>query len=272
MAAGEIAEPVIISGRSATLGGINLMKMGFAGCLAGILAMSANQAFAQEQGTTAAAQPVDKSTPDKPTCELHVFPTENYIGFNSGLLSGFGFVGALADAEAHKGRVASVKELMKDYLGPEIQLAELEKVNYLSKLGVEGYRVIIEPPTPSGDALKDDPGLKAKVKVLNADLKAGRRMTSSTNPCYAEFLLLSVFYFKAMMYGSNLLVGTQFRDFSKGGAPRISIGAVKNPLEKFPPKTADMVDIAKAELRDAFAKDFLEWTEKKLKTDRAAGK
>jgi hypothetical protein len=33
-----------------------------------------------------------------------------------------------------------------------------------------------------------------------------------------------------------------------------------------------MVDIAKAELRDAFAKDFLEWTEKKLKTDRAAGK
>lgn len=218
------------------------------------------------------AQPLGSSAPDKEACELHVFPTENYIGFNSGLLSGFGPVGALADMEAHKGRIGTVKDLMKEYLGPEIQLAELEKVNYLQKLGVDGYRVIIEPPTPSGEAVKADPALKAKIKTLNADLKAGRRITTSTNPCYAEFLLVSVFYFKAMMYGSNLLVGTQFRDFSKGGAPIISIGAVKNPLEKFPPKTADMVEVAKAELRDAFAKDFLEWTEKKLKSDRAASK
>lgn len=208
----------------------------------------------------------------KQECELHVFPTENYIGFNSGLLSGFGIVGAVADQEAHKGRVATVKDLMKDYLGPDIQLAELEKINYRTRLGVQDWKVIIEPPTPSNEAVKADPALKAKVKALNADLKAGKRITASTNPCYAEFLLVSVFYFKAMMYGSNLLVGTQFRDFSKGGAPIISIGAVKNPLEVFPPKTPDMVEPAKAELRDAFAKDFIEWTEKKLKDDKAARK
>ena len=96
-----------------------------------------------------------------------------------------------------------------------------------------------------------------------------RRITASTNPCYAEFLLTSIFYFKAMMYGSNLLVGTHFRDFSKGGTPVISVGAVKNPLEVFPPKSTDMIEAARAELRDAFVKDFREWADKKLKEDKA---
>jgi len=240
--------------------------------LASICLLQANLASAQEQASPVVAEANAAPPTNTAACELHVFPTENYIGFNSGLLSGFGPVGAVADMEAHKGRIATVRDLMKDYLGPQIQLAELEKVNYLSKLGVANYRVIIEPPTPSAEAVKADPALKAKIKALNADLKAGKRITSSSNPCYAEFLLVSVFYFKAMMYGSNLLVGTQFRDFSKGGAPVISIGAVKNPLEKFPPKTADLVDAAKAELRDAFAKDFLEWTDKKLKGDAAPAK
>lgn len=238
--------------------------------LAALCLVHAGNASAQEQAAAAPQVPAAAPAAEAPGCELHVFLTENYIGFNSGLLSGLGPIGAVADLDAHKGRVATVKELMKDYLGPDIQLQELEKVNYRAKLGVEDYRVIIEPPTPSADAVKADPALKARVKALNADLKAGKRITASTNPCYAEFLLVSVFYFKAMMYGSNLLVGTQFRDFSKGGTPMISIGAVKNPLENFPPKTPEMVEAAKAELRDAFAKDFVEWTEKKLKVDRAA--
>jgi hypothetical protein len=247
------------------------MRVGFATCLVAISLAQASQAAAQDvvvapQAEATVAAPADASAPD---CELHVFPTENYIGFNSGLLSGFGIAGAIADQASHKNRVATVKELMKDYLGPEVQLAELEKVNYRKRLGVENYRVIIQPPTPSADDVKADPALKAKVKALNADLKAGKRLTSSTNPCYAEFALFSVFYFKAMMYGSNLLVGTQFRDFSKGGAPIVSVGAVKNPLEVFPPKTPEMVEPAKAELRDAFAKDFLEWADKKLKEDMA---
>lgn len=244
-------------------GGKTLIRTGWTAIAAAVLLTQTGAAMAQ-------SVPAEPVTPEAPKaaaeqCELHVFPTENYIGFNSGLLTGFGVVGALADQSAHKNRVATVKELMKDYLGPEVQLAELEKVNYRERLGVGSYRVIIEPPTPSADDVKADPALKAKVKALNADLKAGKRITASTNPCYAEFLLVSVFYFKAMMYGSNLLVGTQFRDFTKGSTPLISIGAVKNPLEVFPPKTPEAVEPAKAELRDAFAKDFLEWADKKLK-------
>ena len=240
--------------------------------LASMCLLQASPAFAQEQVAPVAAEAPPAPAPETAVCELHVFPTENYIGFNSGLLSGFGALGAVADMASHKGRVATVKDLMKEYLGPEIQLAELEKADYLSRLGVKGYRVIVEPPTPSADSVKADPALKAKVKAFNADLKAGKRITTSTNPCYAELLLFSVLYHKAMMYGSNLFVGTQFRDFSKGGQPIVSTGAVKNPLEAFPPKTPDMVEAAKAELRDAFAKDFLEWTDKKLKGEAPAAK
>jgi len=218
------------------------MRIGLACGLAALCLAQTGAAVAQDAPPTPApSAPVEAPAAVKPDCELHVFPTENYVGFNSGLLTGFGIVGAVADEASHKNRVATVRELMKDYLGPDIQLAELEKVNYRARLGVADYRVIIEPPTPSYEAVKADPALKDKIKALNADLKAGKRITASTNPCYAEFLLVSVFYFKAMMYGSNLLVGTQFRDFSKGPTPVSSIGAVKNPLEKFPPKTADMV-------------------------------
>ncbi len=40
---------------------------------------------------------------------------------------------------------------------------------------------------------------------------------------------------------------------------------VKNPLEDFPPKTPEKVEAAKLELRDAFAKDFSEYVQKKVK-------
>ena len=199
-------------------------------------------------------------------CELHVFPTENYLGFNSGLLSGFGFVGAVADIAAHEGRVKNVRELMKDYLGPDIQVEELIKLGFQKRLGLSGdYRLIIEQPMPSADDAKADMAVQANVKRINADIKAGKRLTTSTNPCYGELILFSIFYHKAAMYGSNLFVPTMFRDFSGGASvPVTSKGAVKNPLENFPPKAADMVEPAKAELRDAFARDFTEWTEKKL--------
>jgi hypothetical protein len=199
-------------------------------------------------------------------CELHVFPTENYIGLNSGLLSGFGIVGAVVDFESHKNRVLTVKELMAGYLGPDIQMDELNKIGLVEALGLTpNYQIIVEPPTPSGDEAKADPAVKAQAKAMNATIKAGKRLTASTNPCYAELLIFNVFYHKAMMYGSNLFVGTMFRHFaSPNKPPVVSAGAVKNPLENFPPKSPEMIDAAKEELREAFAKDFIEWSQKKL--------
>lgn len=198
-------------------------------------------------------------------CELHVWPTHNYLGFNSGLLSGFGVVGVLADSAAHKDRVTTVKDLMREYLGPEVQMEELNRIGITETLKLKGYRIIVEEPTPFNEDLKKDPALKAKTKALNARIKAGKRITDSTHGCYAELITTAIFYHKAMMYGSNLFTGWIFREFGdKPIAIRTATGAVKNPLENFPPKTPEMVDAAKAELRDAFAKDFVEYVQKKV--------
>lgn len=245
--------------------------LGWSLCLA-----AAAPAMAQDAAASGTAQPVAEvpiarapatAPPSEgPVCELHVWPTQNYIGINTGLLSGFGIVGAVADLAAHGGRVKTVKELMADYLGPEVQLTELERIGLLSTLKLPAnYRIIIEEPTPFNEDLKDNPALKAKVRAMNDTVKAKRRLTASQSPCYAELVTTHIFYHKAMMYGSNLFTGWVFRDFGDQQLVRHEgRGQVKNPLEHFPPKTPDQVDAAKAELRDAYAKDFVEYVAKKV--------
>ena len=201
-----------------------------------------------------------------PECELHVWPTENYLGVNMGLLSGFGLVGAVADQAAHKDKVQTVKDLMREYLGPEVQMDELNKAGLLKTLKLpDTYKIIIEAPTPFNEDLKKDPALKAKVKAMNATIKAKKRLSDSTSKCYAELITTHIFYHKAMMYGSNLFTGWIYRDFKdKAVAPTNFTGQVKNPLEHFPPKKEANIDAAKVELRDAYAKDFAEYVEKKV--------
>ena len=200
-------------------------------------------------------------------CELHVWPTDNYLGMNTGLLSGFGIVGALADMSVHENRVKTVKDLMRDYLGPDIQMEELNKIGLLSSLKLPAdTRIVLEEPTPFNEDLKNNPELKAKTKAMNATVKAGKRLSASQAPCYSELLISFIFYQKAMMYGSNLFTAFIYRDFN--GRPLAltpSTGMVKNPLENFPAKTPEMVEAAKVELRDAFSKDYIEWLQKKKK-------
>lgn len=220
-----------------------------------------------------AAAPVPASAPVQPAaasadqaCELHVWPTHNYLGMSTGLLIGFGAVGGLLEGAAQEGRTRTVKDLMRDYLGPEVQLAELNRIGLLQSLKLPAsYRVVIEEPTPWNEDVKRDPALKARVKEMNKVLKDGRRLTASQSPCYVELLTTMVFYHKAMMYGSNLFTGWVYRDFRDKPIVQIyAAGAVKNPLEAFPPKTSEQVAAAQAELRNAFVKDYNEWLAKKF--------
>jgi hypothetical protein len=202
---------------------------------------------------------------DGAACELHVWPTENYIGINSGLLAGFGVVGAVVDQAAHAGKVKTVKELMADYLGPQVQIEELNKIGIADTLKLRGYRVVVEEPTPFREEFKKNPELKAKAKAMNAKIKSKQRLSSSTSKCYAELITTYIFYHKAMMYGSNLFTHWIYREFGdKPVATKVASGQVKNPLEHFPPKAEDKVEEAKQELRDAYAKDFVEYVEKKV--------
>lgn len=208
--------------------------------------------------------PVYKTAADGSACELHVWPTENYIGIKMGLLSGFGVVGVLADMEANKGKVTTIKDLMEDYLGPRVQMEELEKLAFTEKLKLDGYKVIIQEPSPSHEDAKKDPEVKAKAKAMNKTIKAKQRLTDSTAPCYAELFTTHIFYHKAMMYGSNLFTGWIFREFDGEKQTKVGKGQVKNPLEYFPPKVEEDVEKAKIELRDAYSKDFTEYVEKKV--------
>lgn len=215
--------------------------------------------------TVPAIAPAAQTAQPPARCELHVWPTENYIGINMGLLSGFGPVGVLADMEAHKGKVATVKDLMRDYLGPDVQMNTLNSIGIADTLKLKDYAIVVHEPTPFNEDLKKDPALKAKTKALNERIKAKKRLTDSTHPCYAELITTHIFYHKAMMYGSNLFTGWIYREFGdKQIATKTATGQVKNPLEAFPPKAADMVDEAKAELIDAYGKDFREYVEKKV--------
>ncbi len=215
----------------------------------------------------AAAQAQEAAAPAAPVCELHVWPTETYIGINMGLLSGLGPIGAVADMEAHKDRVATVKDLMKGWLGPDIQMEELVKADYKARLGVAGHQVIMHPALPTPEEAKADPAVAAQRKQIAAQIKGGQRLSDSKAACYAELMVDYIFYFKAMMYGSNLFTNWIFRDFGPTGVKvvRMGNGQVKNPLEQFPPKTPDLIPAAKAELRDAYAKDFAEYVAKKVK-------
>jgi hypothetical protein len=235
-----------------------IVKLATATAAAGLIT-----APAAAQDMPAAAPAVAASV--QPTCELHVWPTENYLGINMGLLSGFGIVGAVADVEAHKGAVRTVKDLMRDYLGPDVQMETLNKIGIANTLRLKGYTIVVHEPTPFNEDLKKDAALKAKTKAMNERIKAKQRLSDSTNNCYAELITTHIFYHKAMMYGSNLFTGWIYREFGdKQVATKVATGQVKNPLEAFPPKTADKVEEAKAELIDAYGKDFREYVDKKV--------
>lgn len=242
-----------------------ILKTSMAAALAAVIAIS--PAAAQTAPAADAAESIAGTTglSDQTICELHVWPTQNYIGINLGLFSGFGLVGAVADLAAHDGRVKNVKELMAEYLGPEIQMEELGKVNIADTLKLRGYRIVVEDPTPFKEDAKKNPAVKVKIKAINARIKSGQRLSSSKNTCYAELITTHIFYHKAMMYGSNLFTGWTYREFGdKPLATKVATGQVKNPLENFPPKTPEMIPAAKLELRDAYAKDFGEYVQKKV--------
>jgi hypothetical protein len=61
-------------------------------------------------------------------------------------------------------------------------MEELNKIGITKTLKLEGYKIIMEEPTPFNEDVKKDPALKAKVKAMNAKIKAKTRLSDSTAP------------------------------------------------------------------------------------------
>jgi hypothetical protein len=179
-----------------------------------------------------------------PSCELHVFPTLEGQALTMGLLSGFGIIGAVADAAANKDRNISEAQYLKEALGPRLQTEALKSINLPESLSLPPSQVIFETP----------------ISDRSVTTKATTRLTPSTAPCYIELIITQNFYKKTAIYGRSLNNRFILKDFRDGKVKAALVkGRGGNGLKFFPPKTTDETEAAERELREVFAKNFLEF-------------
>lgn len=180
----------------------------------------------------------------EPACELHVFPSLEGKAMTTGWLSGFGAIGAIADAAKNKNRNVADAEYLKEALGPRLQVQALKSIDMAGSLKLPPSKVFYE--TAIGDR-----------KITT---KATNRLSSSTAPCYAELIVTQNFYTKKAIYGRSLNNRFIFKDFRMGkDKAELIKGRGGNGLSHFPPKTTDETEAAETELREVFAKNFLEF-------------
>ena len=195
---------------------------------------------AADAAATAAAAPAVAA----PACELHVFPTLEGQAMTTSLLSGFGIVGAVADAAANKDRNISEADYLKEALGPQMQVDALKSIDLVDALKLPPSQIIWETPI-------------ADRKITT---KATTRLSDSTAPCYVELVITQNFYTKKAIYGRSLNNRFIFKDFRDGKTKAALVkGRGGNGLSLFPPKTTDETEGAEKELREVFVKNFLEY-------------
>jgi hypothetical protein len=194
------------------------------------------QAAAQAPAAVAAA-PV-------PACELHVFPTLEGQAMTTGWLSGFGAIGAIADAAANKDRNVSDAAYLKEALGPRLQVEAMKSMDIAAMLKLPPSQVIYET------AIADR-------KITT---KATTRLTGSTASCYAELIVTENLYVKRAIYGRSLNNRFVFKNFRDGKtSAELVKGRGGNGLTSFPPQNTDETEAAEKDLRTAFAANFTEF-------------
>jgi hypothetical protein len=206
--------------------------------------LAAVAAFAQLAVSAASAQDAAAPAAAEPTCELHIFPTLEGQALTTGWLSGFGIVGAVADAASNKDRNISEAEYLKQALGPQMQVDAFKSADVVSELKLPPMKVIYETP----------------IADRKVSTKAANRLSSSTAACYVEFIVTQNFYTKKAIYGRSLNNRFIFKDFRDGKTKaKLVKGRGGNGLSQFPPKTTDEAEAAEAELRAVFLKNFTEF-------------
>lgn len=202
---------------------------------------------ATEEATNSLPETVAVDEAPLPSCELHIFPTLEGQALTTSLLSGFGIIGAVADAAANKDRNISEAEYLKEALGPRLQIEALKSLDLVEELNLEPSQIIYETP----------------IADRNITTKAKTRLTASQAPCYVELIVTQNFYTKKAIYGRSLNNRFVFKDFRTGKAETTLVkGRGGNGLSYFPPKTTDETEAAEQDLREAFAKNFTEFAAK----------
>ncbi|WP_257543141.1 hypothetical protein [Sphingopyxis sp. DBS4] len=205
-------------------------------------AVAAEEAAAPVAPLDAAAPPVEAAP--VPDCELHVFPTIEGQAMTTGWLSGFGIVGAVADAASNKNRNISEAEYLKEALGPQMQIDALQSIDLLAALKLPPSQIIYETP----------------IADRKISTKATTRLSPSAAACYVELIITQNFYTKRAIYGRSLNNRFIVKDFRTGKKETAMVkGRGGNGLSIFPPKTGEEEAAANQELREVFVKNFLEF-------------
>ena len=193
-----------------------------------------------------AAEAMDKVA--APTCDLRVFPTLEGKAQTTSMLSGFGMIGAIADAAKNKNRNISEGEYLREALGPDFQKRALQSIDLVEELNLpEGTAIMFEEPI-------EDRKISTKTKT---------RLTDSSADCYAELLVTQNLYQKKAIYGRSLNNRFIFKDFRTGlTETKMVKGRGGNGLSHFPPKTTDETEAAEADLLQAFTANFLEYSKR----------
>ncbi|MCB2065193.1 MAG: hypothetical protein KDE15_00975 [Erythrobacter sp.] len=205
---------------------MNGMKIGL---LAALLSAASAPALAQDAGQ----------------CELHVYPTLEGQAQTTSLLSGFGVIGAVADAAGHEDENVSDAEYLRDALGPRFQVESFQSIDLVAAMNLpEGTQVFYETPIADRD-------ITTEVRT---------RLGESTAPCYMELIVTQNLYLKRAIYGRSLNNRFIFKDFRDGVTEaRMVRGRGGNGLSQFPPETPEERDAANADLRQAFLANFDEY-------------
>lgn len=222
------------------------MKSSYAAAMAAISCALSGTALAQDANTSAAPATTEATAAAAaaPACELHVFPTIEGQAQTTGWLSGFGIIGAVADASANKNRNVGDAAYLKEALGPAMQVDALKALDLAAALKLPASQVTFETP----------------IADRNVTTKTGSRLSASTAPCYAELIVTQNLYTKRAIYGRALNNRFIVKDFRTGKTKTdLQKGRGGNGLSLFPPKTTEEAEGAEKELRDVFTKNFLEF-------------
>ncbi len=211
-----------------------------------------------------------------PSCELHIFPTNEIINSSPDYFGQAGIMGAVvgsaltAAQSSGSGKLrVSALEQMQTYFTPGTQIRELTAAGVLSTLKLPPDTKIVEEavlPAPYG--APQEPSLKQAFRDYWKAVKNGTPIRPSSAPCYRELIIASISISKGL--GSlKFSASFVYRIFDDQHAEIHSFdgeNSVPRP-EAFPARTGDTdaVSAADAGLRTAFVANFSEWVARRVK-------
>jgi hypothetical protein len=211
-------------------------------------AAPASPAVAPAAAASAVPVPVSVTPPEggaaAPACELHVWPAARVAAATQGMGAGFGLLGALVDIAAHADQNKRDTAFITGALDAQAQARVLHDLDLPTQLHLPPSRVIIH-----------DQGIDLKADNPN-------RLSDSTTPCYAEFVVRGLMYTKSAMYKGQMRTFLQMRRFD-GATMKVDFRDSKHQeLQVKLPKEGEDTGPATDQLLSAFRGDVAYFDDK----------